>query len=472
MVSTPAEPFARVVGRVVRPDGTAAAGRLTLTPDARHPNATLPGGEVVVVPSTVVDLDGEGRVASTVDGGTAPWVDVIAPGGSVEPAGSWTYTVTLSVPGSTWWSRHVTLTQGMVVDLTDMAPAAEYAGDATTIAEGAAVEAAASAAQAAAALAQVRVELESGVHDGVSVTSIVDDDGDGTATVTLSDGSTSPLPLPPGPAGPQGEVGPAGPQGERGETGPAGPQGEAGPAGPTGATGATGPKGADATPPNFTAGAVTTVPAGGAATATVTGAYPNLKLNLGLVTGQPDDYRIVGVGRPDVSGSMSTAIAARVAAAPVGCEFISTDGPQGAWRWQKTTAGWTVLLGDTGWRDVRSDSNFTVAYRPAELGGSGTAGFAIRRVRNSVIVRAYWNKNTGPAGGIVYALPAGFGTVFAGVAGSGNGGARVGSAGSAAINLTNGTHLALASHTSGEESFLFDYYTTLDWPTTLPGTAA
>ena len=39
MVSTPEAPFARVVGRVVLPDGTAAAGRLTLTPDAQHPNA-------------------------------------------------------------------------------------------------------------------------------------------------------------------------------------------------------------------------------------------------------------------------------------------------------------------------------------------------------------------------------------------------------------------------------------------------
>ena len=392
MVSTPAAPFARVVGRVVRPDGTAAAGRLTLTPDAQHPNATLPGGEVVVVPSTVVDLDGEGRVASTVDGVPAPWVDVIAPGGSVEPAGSWTYTVTLSVPGSTWWSRHVTLAQGTVVDLTDLAPAAEYRGDAVTIAEGAAQESAASAVQAAAALAQVRAELASGVHDGVSVTSIVDDDGDGTATVTLSDGSTSPLPLPPGPAGPQGEVGPAGPrglpgetgpigltgpegpqgkagpagpQGERGETGPAGPQGEAGPAGPTGATGATGPKGADAVPPSFTAGTVSTVPAGGAATATVSGTYPDLKLNFGLVTGQPDDYRIVGVGRPDVSGSMSAAIAARVASAPVGSEFISTDGPQGAWRWQRiastgiATTDWVVTVGDTGWFSTTFADNST-----------------------------------------------------------------------------------------------------------------
>ena len=378
-MSTPEAPFARVVGRVVRPDGTAAAGRLTLTPDAQHPNATLPGGEVVVVPSTVVDLDGEGRVASTVDGVPAPWVDVIAPGGSVEPAGSWTYTVTLSVPGSTWWSRHVTLAQGTVVDLTDLAPAAEYRGDAVTIAEGAAVESAASAAQAAAALAQVRAELASGVHDGVSVTSIVDDDGDGTATVTLSDGATSPLPLPPGPAGPQGEVGPAGPrglpgetgpigltgpagphgeaghagpQGERGETGPAGPQGEAGPAGPQGERGETGPKGADATQPSFTAEA-SALAAGAAPTADVTGTYPNLTLALGIprgatsatgatgATGTASTYMLVGPGRPDVASTTGGVI---TGSEPVGAVFHSTDGASvGAWAWEKRADGaWYV----------------------------------------------------------------------------------------------------------------------------------
>ena len=289
---------------------------------------------------------------------------------------------------------------------------------------------------------------------GVGVASVTNPDGDAQALVTLTDGTTSSLPLPLGPAGPQGEVGPAGPRGLPGETGPigltgpAGPQGEAGPAGPQGERGETGPKGADATQPSFTAGTVTTVPAGGAATATVSGTYPDLtialgvpegapgqdavnpaftaeasalaagaaptadvtgtypdltialgvpegapgqdavnpsftagtvatvpaggaatatvsgtypelKLNFGLVTGQPDDYRIVGVGRPDVSGSMSSAIAARVAAAPVGSEFISTDGPQGAWRWQKTTAGWTVTLGDTGWFSLTFKDNST-----------------------------------------------------------------------------------------------------------------
>ena len=172
----------------------------------------------------------------------------------------------------------------------------------------------ASAREAAASLAQAQEDIAAGKikgADGRGVTSITNPGGDTTATVTYTDATTAPLPLP------------------------------------------------TVAQPSFTAGTVTTVPAGGAATATVSGTYPDLKLNFGLVTGQPDDYRIVGVGRPDVSGSMSSAIAARVASAPVGSEFISTDGPQGAWRWQKTTAGWVVTLGDTGWRDITGKIAFS-----------------------------------------------------------------------------------------------------------------
>ena len=244
-----------------------------------------------------------------------------------------------------------------------------------------------------------------------------------------------------------------------------------------------GDPGKDAANPVITP-AVTKIAPDGNPTFNITGTYPNQTYTFGLVTGGKGDkgdpgavptaadYTIVGIGRPDISATMDTTIASNVSKAPIGCEFISTDGPQGAWRWQKTTSGWTVTLGDTGWRDVRSDSNFTVAYRPAALGGSGTAGFAIRRVLNSIVIRAYWYQNTGPSAGICYILPAGFGTTFSGVAGSGNGSARVGFAGSASISLANGYNLGLVSHTSGEESFLFDYYTPLGWPTTLPGTAA
>ena len=157
---------------------------------------------------------------------------------------------------------------------------------------------------------------------GVSVVSITDTDGDGIATVTLHDpatgaDSTSALPLPRGTDG----VSPA--------------------------------------TPVFTASA-TTLAAGSAATAAVTGIYPNLTLALGIPRGADgtggggSSLQIVGAGRPDITASMDATTQAAVASATVGTTFISTDGPQGAWAWQKTSSGWTVTVGDTKWRDVSS----------------------------------------------------------------------------------------------------------------------
>src|SRR5690606_22749005 len=54
---------------------------------------------------------------------------------------------------------------------------------------------------------------------------------------------------------------------------------------------------------------------------------------------------IVGAGRPDVPGSMIGSVASAVAAAPSGATFVSTDGPQGAWQWQKRGTTWTVTEG-------------------------------------------------------------------------------------------------------------------------------
>ena len=142
----PSAPFARVFGRVVLPDGSAvSSGRLVLDPDAEHPTVSLYSGDALVVSRTEVSLDSEGWVSSIVDGGVVRWVDVVAPGDSVTPGGAWTYMVTLSVPGREWWSQHVALTQGAVVDLADLAPQASYVGDAVTIAEQSAQAAAASA---------------------------------------------------------------------------------------------------------------------------------------------------------------------------------------------------------------------------------------------------------------------------------------------------------------------------------------
>ena len=87
----------------------------------------------------------------------------------------------------------------------------------------------------------------------------------------------------------------------------------------------------------------------------MSGSWPNLTLGLGIPTGQPSTTQIIGAGRPDIPASMTTAVQAQVAAAPVGSTFSSTDGASvGAWQWQKRTAGWTVTNLDTDWRNINS----------------------------------------------------------------------------------------------------------------------
>ena len=76
--------------------------------------------------------------------------------------------------------------------------------------------------------------------------------------------------------------GPQGPTGPRGATGATGPQG---PIGETGATGPRGETGQNAVNPNFSIGTVTTLDAGSRATVSLTGTYPNLKLNFGIPKG-------------------------------------------------------------------------------------------------------------------------------------------------------------------------------------------
>ena len=76
--------------------------------------------------------------------------------------------------------------------------------------------------------------------------------------------------------------GPSGPTGPRGATGATGPQG---PIGETGATGPRGETGQNAVNPNFSIGTVTTLDAGSQATVSLTGTYPNLKLNFGIPKG-------------------------------------------------------------------------------------------------------------------------------------------------------------------------------------------
>ena len=361
-------PWCRVTGRVIGPDAAphGVGGQVIFDPDPERVFAEVVEGEAPAIVATrvVCVLDEDGYITSS----AGRFVDLVAPGPGVLPGGEWTYRMTVLTGSGQWASRmfeHVTLTQGAVVDLADLVPAATYQGDAVTIAEGAAQESAASAeaaaesaqaaalsaeeaeasaSQAAADLATVRGEVQSGIHDGVGVSSITDDDGDGTATVTLTDGSTSDLILPRGPQG-------------TGVSSITNADGDA-----TALVTLTDGSTADLALPTVATPAFTvsasTLAAGSQATAKLSGAYPNLAIGLGIpagATGSPSATQIIGAGRPDVASSMDANTRALVNAAPPGSTFNSTDGAgTGAWAWQKTAAGWVVTMGDTGKRDITS----------------------------------------------------------------------------------------------------------------------
>lgn len=123
-----------------------------------------------------------------------------------------------------------------------------------------------------------------------------------------------------GPAGPQGEIGPVGPQGPTGAVGPQGEVGLQGEVGPMGATGPIGPKGDKGdqgdpgTPgtdgvspatPNFSASATTLV-SGTPATASVSGVYPDLNIDLGIPQGEAGMHFIFRPGWFDAGFTMDT----------------------------------------------------------------------------------------------------------------------------------------------------------------------
>ncbi len=92
----------------------------------------------------------------------------------------------------------------------------------------------------------------------------------------------------------------------------------------------------------------TTGAAGTSAAATITGASPVQTLNLTIPrgnTGSPTEFELRGTGSPE-----------GVVTAPVGTYYTDTALTNGAMRWAKKTGtgntGWTVVYGDTGFRDI------------------------------------------------------------------------------------------------------------------------
>lgn len=111
------------------------------------------------------------------------------------------------------------------------------------------------------------------------------------------------------------------------------------------------------------------------------------------------DTDIVGAGRPDIAGTMTTEVAALVTAATSGAKFRSTDGPQGAWEWTKRGSTWVCVDGDTGWIDLSS--------LVMDGWASGTVPIQIRRIGPTAYLTGLVD-GAARTGANVVAIPAGF----------------------------------------------------------------
>lgn len=171
---------------------------------------------------------------------------------------------------------------------------------------------------------------------------------------------------------------------------------------------------------------------------------------------------LVGPGRPDVPGSMPPETAASVAAASSGAEFISTDGSQGAWRWQKLGTTWTVTVGDTGWRDI-------TATAAVQLGGTNPR-LAIVRVGTQVTIVA--SGITGSNGGV---HPAVSGFRAHPVMGNANTAVMVNNSDEVAgqLKISLGSRFPYWASSGSKIGYgAFSWPTSDAWPATLPGTPA
>ncbi|WP_087483529.1 hypothetical protein [Brachybacterium massiliense] len=174
---------------------------------------------------------------------------------------------------------------------------------------------------------------------------------------------------------------------------------------------------------------------------------------------------IVGAGRPDVTGSMIGSVASAVADAPSGTTFVSTDGPQGAWQWQKRGTTWTVTDGTIAPRDVPFIDGTILTTRP---GISTTISRTGDRVTLSIVnVLAV---SSAPFSQAQQPIPAGFRPAqeFNGLLtkGSAEQHARL------LVQTSGNVIVASASGLSGACAATASWVTTDPWPTTLPGDPA
>ena len=178
--------------------------------------------------------------------------------------------------------------------------------------------------------------------------------------------------------------------------------------------------------------------------------------------GDPTAYELRGTGMPN-----------GVVTASPGTYYTDTAGTNGAWRWLKTSGtgntGWTVVYGDTGWRDLTA----------LLLNGFTASVVQIRRYRDTVTLRVATLNGTESTSATFLATPSGLlpqaniGAAFNGSLGNG-----VRSDSSLSIdNYGNGWMKMQGSRSTVVAQTVSQYVswpanTNVAWPTTLPGSPA
>ena len=173
-------------------------------------------------------------------------------------------------------------------------------------------------------------------------------------------------------------------------------------------------------------------------------------------------YELRGNGQPGSTTETNNA--------PVGTYYTDTAGTAGAWRWLKTVTGsnsnkWTVVYGDTGWRDVTPDTHLL-----------GETGFVrVRRIGSQVELQVLIGADKSFSGTVTgINIPSGFiknanMLVSAPRRRSSNTSLDIGATAYFSTSHAMGDLYCAGSITS-DSVFVFNYPTANPWPTTLPGT--
>lgn len=303
-----------------------------------------------------------------------------------------------------------------------------------------------------------------------------------------------------GDTGPKGATGERGPQGLKGDTGPAGPRGDRG---ATGLTGQTGPKGDKGEPGVTQDISGKTNKAGDTFSGEVivnsnkaTLGFRQIRAGKDLSWGLNSvgefliwdnlnnknvcridpDLKYVKIG--DVQHLYGTGQPNGVISAPPGSTYTDTAVTCGAVKWIKMwgtgNTGWTVLYGDTGWRDIKTlldpfwdrTSNLQlrrinrVVYLRShglKVGDNPTGAHAVlkRILKENMFPNGFHNSGWGTAHGFVNVNGVQLGTIYSQ---------------SDTFDLAIRAIPGYDTWTKGEScSFNLSYVTENDWPTVLPG---